>query len=62
MRVQGQIDLFFDGFGQAVTANQNHGVEVVGFGAVLATLGGVSCIWGIARIIGAPGRKHESKY
>ncbi|GAB2716644.1 hypothetical protein GCM10027195_22740 [Comamonas sediminis] len=40
MGIQGQVDLFFDGFGQAVTANQNHGVKVVGFGAVLATLGG----------------------
>ena len=49
--VERGIDFFFDGRGQAVVADHDDGVEVVGFGAVNLALGGGECDLGHGTII-----------
>jgi hypothetical protein len=50
--VQGGIGFFFDGVGQTAATDHDHGVEVMGFGAVHFALRGGKLDMGHGRIIG----------
>jgi len=51
--VQGQVNLFFDVIGQAITTDHDDGIKVVGFGAVFLALGRGQLDLGHVGIIGA---------
>jgi hypothetical protein len=55
MGVQGGIDFFFDGGGQAIAADEDHGVQVVGIGAMFPALCRSQLNLGHGRIMSAAG-------
>ena len=61
VRIKRQVDFFLHSGGQAIAANQDHRVEMVGFSAVFAALGGGELYLGHTRIIVGSRSKHESK-
>jgi len=58
---QGSVGFFFDSSGEPITANHDHRVKVVRFGAVFFALGRGQLNLGHAGIIGHEGKNESQK-